>query len=192
VYQDNRIPPRGFTNATFAAVQAEPVAYSYADGQYWDDTFFDIPAYAVAARVSLYYQSTSREYAEFLRDNNPLHGFDPTNRGQLAYDLWLAAGRSAPIRMAVWPPPALPDCNVTPDPDYPCGNPNAAVGLFHVELKGDLDGDRAVTPIDIPQFARVLVGLETDPRLICAADMDDANGPNGDDIILFVSQLLDP
>ncbi|HYE01820.1 MAG TPA: hypothetical protein VD963_01160, partial [Phycisphaerales bacterium] len=35
---DNRIPPMGFSNTGFAAVQAAPVGYAYADGQYWDDT----------------------------------------------------------------------------------------------------------------------------------------------------------
>jgi hypothetical protein len=43
-YGDNRIPPRGFTNAGFASVQSAPVGYTYADGQYWDDTFFAMPA----------------------------------------------------------------------------------------------------------------------------------------------------
>ncbi len=33
IFADNRIPPRGFTNTGFAAVQSEPVGYSYADGQ---------------------------------------------------------------------------------------------------------------------------------------------------------------
>src|SRR5262249_25763075 len=42
--KDNRIPPRGFTNAGFASVLAAPVGASYADGQYWDDTSFAIPA----------------------------------------------------------------------------------------------------------------------------------------------------
>ncbi|RKZ12536.1 hypothetical protein DRQ50_11820, partial [bacterium] len=37
IYLDNRIPPRGFTNANFLAVQSPPVAYTYEDGQYWDD-----------------------------------------------------------------------------------------------------------------------------------------------------------
>ena len=38
VVKDNRIPPRGFTNANFQAIQSPPVGYSYADGQYWDET----------------------------------------------------------------------------------------------------------------------------------------------------------
>src|SRR5262249_49317446 len=61
-YFDDRIPPRGFTNAGFAAVQSAPVGYSYVDGQYWDDSLFVIPVGAATAAVTVYYQSTSREY----------------------------------------------------------------------------------------------------------------------------------
>lgn len=167
IYKDNRIPPRGFTNAKFAAIQASPVDYAYADGQYWDDTWFDIPPYAVAARVTLYYQATSKEYIEFLRDNNPFPG-NPNNRGQVAYNLWAANGKSAPVAMA--------------SVGYP--------SPVSVELKGDLDGSRVVTVDDIPDFANVLIGVETDPRKICAADMDDLDGPNGTDIQIFVDSLL--
>jgi Cytochrome c554 and c-prime len=91
-YLDNRIPPLGFTNAGFAAVQAAPVAYSYADGQNWDDTLFAIPGNAVSATVTVYYQSTSKEYIEFLRDNS--------TRGPTAYAQWQATGMSAPVAMA--------------------------------------------------------------------------------------------
>lgn len=92
VLLDNRIPPIGFTNAAFEAVQAEPVGYSYPDGQHWDDTFFAIPAGAAEAVVTVYYQSTSKEYIEFLRDTNMTD-----NRGQIAYDQWVLHGKSAPV-----------------------------------------------------------------------------------------------
>ena len=94
IYKDNRIPPRGFTNAGFESVQAGPVGASYADGQYWDDTVFDLPCDATRAEVRLYYQTTSREYIEFLRDENTT-----TDRGDIAYDEWVASGKSAPALM---------------------------------------------------------------------------------------------
>jgi hypothetical protein len=94
VYKDNRIPPRGFTNAGFESVQAAPVAASYADGQYWDDTLFQVPCGALSATVTVYHQTTSKEYVEFLRDANTTN-----NRGQIAYDLWVANGKSAPVAM---------------------------------------------------------------------------------------------
>lgn len=95
VYADNRVPPRGFTNAAFTAIQSPPVAYAYADGQYWDDTHYALPASAVRAEVALYYQTTSKEYIEFLRDNNFI---DDT--GQRLYDAWASHGRSTPVAMA--------------------------------------------------------------------------------------------
>ncbi len=94
--KDNRIPPRGFTNAAFAAVQAAPVGATFADGQYWDDTQYDIPCNAVRAKVVLYYQTTSKEYIEFLRDENQAPS---PNVGDIAYALWEVNGKSAPVDM---------------------------------------------------------------------------------------------
>jgi len=92
--KDNRIPPIGFTNTAFQAVHASPVNYSYADGQYWDDTLFPIPVGAAQAVVTLYYQTTSKEYIEFLRDTNVTNA-----EGQNAYDRWVSHGMSAPQDM---------------------------------------------------------------------------------------------
>ncbi|MCK4563866.1 MAG: hypothetical protein KAU94_04240, partial [Verrucomicrobia bacterium] len=58
VYEDNRIPPRGFTNAEFESFGGATVGHHYDDGQYWDDTYFILPEGAVRADVRLYYQST--------------------------------------------------------------------------------------------------------------------------------------
>jgi hypothetical protein len=93
-FKDNRIPPRGFTNAAFAADGCGPVDYTYADGQYWDDTLYAIPAEATQAVVTLNYQTSSREYMEFLRDTNTT---DST--GQTAFDLWTMFGKSTPVDM---------------------------------------------------------------------------------------------
>jgi hypothetical protein len=94
VYKDNRIPPRGFANAAFEAGQAQPVGATYADGQYWDDTSFPIPAGAGYAVVSVYHQTTTKEYIEFLRDENTTD-----SKGDIAYDEWYYAGKSRPILM---------------------------------------------------------------------------------------------
>jgi hypothetical protein len=95
IYLDNRIPPRGFTNAAFAAVQSPPVAHTYADGQHWDETAYFLPAAAESALVTLYYQTLSKEYVEFLRDANTTN-----TAGQDLYDAWAANGKSSPVLMA--------------------------------------------------------------------------------------------
>jgi len=95
VLKDNRIPPRGFTNAAYADFGGAPVAYSYADGQYWDESFYTIPLGTTSAEVTLYYQSTSKEFVEFLRDENTTN-----TKGQEMYDLWNDNGKSPPEVMA--------------------------------------------------------------------------------------------
>lgn len=94
IYSDNRIPPRGFTNVNFEAIQSEPIGYSYADGQFWDITTYTLPEARHSVIATLYYQTTSKEYIEFLRDENYTD-----SHGQLMYDLWDQHGKSAPVAM---------------------------------------------------------------------------------------------
>jgi hypothetical protein len=56
---------------------------------------FALPASARSVKATLYYQTTSKEYVEFLRDENTTN-----TAGQEMYDLWVAHGRSAPVAMA--------------------------------------------------------------------------------------------
>lgn len=109
-FKDNRIPPKGFDLSEAKIRLSEPVAsggskddtttpetnlYSvaeYAGG--YDDVSITIPFEAVIqnithVRVTLYYQGTSREYIEFLRDeingtgsNRALFGPDNILEGQ--------------------------------------------------------------------------------------------------------------
>jgi hypothetical protein len=76
-YKDNRIPPQGFNIAGAAARLSEPVwqkvsvpnyftAAEYAGG--YDEVALIVPTGATRVEVKLYYQTTSREYIEFLRD----------------------------------------------------------------------------------------------------------------------------
>ena len=57
---DNRIPPRGFTNAAFAERRAAPVGAAYADSQYWDEAEYILPAKVTEVTAGLYYQTISR------------------------------------------------------------------------------------------------------------------------------------
>jgi len=91
---DNRIPPRGFTNAAYDAVDASPVGKTYPDGQYWDDVDYPVGTSAVRAEVVLYYQTTTKELIEFLRDENVT-----TTDGDILHDLWELAGKGAPVEM---------------------------------------------------------------------------------------------
>jgi hypothetical protein len=71
------------------------VGASFADGQYWDDTVYPVGPDAVSAEVTLYYQTASKEYVEFLRDENT------TNvAGNFLYDLWNDINMSEPVAMA--------------------------------------------------------------------------------------------
>jgi hypothetical protein len=95
IYHDNRIPPRGFTNAAYTAIQSPPVDYVYPDGQYWDETTYVLPTNAVFVEVTLYYQGTTKEYVEFLKNENVTN-----TAGQVFYDAWVAQGKAAPVAMA--------------------------------------------------------------------------------------------
>jgi hypothetical protein len=94
IVKDNRIPPRGFNNATFAAGGAPTVAHSYADGQYWDDTWFAIPNGTTSVEAEVYYQNLPRHYIEHLRDANVTNHW-----GDTLYSLWNTSGRGEPIAM---------------------------------------------------------------------------------------------
>jgi hypothetical protein len=76
-YKDNRIPPKGFDIASVAERLSVPVwngveapdyfsAEEYAGG--YDDVSLAVAPGADYVEVNLYYQITSREYIEFLRD----------------------------------------------------------------------------------------------------------------------------
>ena len=94
VIKDNRIPPRGFTNANFEAVQAAPVGYTYADGAFSDTTSYTLPEDTYRIEVRLLYQTVSKDYIEFLRDNNVTN-----TKGQDLYNLWSTHGKSSPVVM---------------------------------------------------------------------------------------------
>jgi PKD repeat protein len=151
VYSDNRIPPRGFTNAAYDSIQSPPVGYSYADGQYWDDTYYSLPATAARVIVNLYYQTTSKEYVEFLRDENVTNDW-----GTVLYNLWMNNGMAAPVAMSsdtvilqsgpANQPPALSDI---PETSVLEGD------TLHLSVTAtDPDGDSLIlSALDVPENA---------------------------------------
>ncbi len=96
---DNRIPPKGFTNANFASRLASPHGYSYADSQYWDDTKYTMPSTLKSIKATLLYQTISKEYVEFLRDENVSNSADWNNYGARLYTSWQNPGKSKPVEM---------------------------------------------------------------------------------------------
>jgi hypothetical protein len=115
---DNRIPPKGFTGGS--SLETNPVGYSYpevAPGvlSHVDVTSYSIPvpmgvAAPVTVTATLRYQTTSKEYVEFLLDEATTHGFPNDcnarttglpgkSRAAVLYDMWEDHGRSAPVTM---------------------------------------------------------------------------------------------
>jgi len=142
---DNRIPPRGFTNAAFASTGAAPVGYTYADGQHWDDSTFSVPTGAATAAVTFYFQTSTKEYMEFLRDT-ALDGSRLT-----VYNLWVQHGKSAPV--------AMDSATIELTPSNPAdlngdGAVNGAdlamlLGNWGGSGAGDLDGNGFVNGADL-------------------------------------------
>jgi hypothetical protein len=149
--KDNRIPPKGFDIANAGARLATPrwedadapdyfTEAEYAGG--YDEVTVSKPAAAVRWEASLYYQTTSKEYVEFLRDeingtggtlagpgaaNDPAYIIqtDPyfatlKDWGRAIWDLWLHNEGCAPILVnqlqgGVAPPP--PPCLAPTPPE---------------------------------------------------------------------------
>lgn len=159
IFKDNRIPPRGFSNAAFETFGGAPVGAPYADGQYWDDTQYTLPPTAASAVVTLYYQSTSKEYVEFLRDENTTN-----NAGVIMYDLWANHGMCPPEPMASVTVPLTPP------------------------LPGDLNGDGSVDAADAALLSECLAG-PGNPDPGCATfDTSDLDG-DGDVDLADVAML---
>lgn len=87
--KDNRIPPRGFRIAEAAPRLCEPVWHGQSDTNYftaaeyaggYDEVTVSIPAGIERIEAGLYYQTTSREFVEFLRDE--INGVGGTLPGQ--------------------------------------------------------------------------------------------------------------
>lgn len=76
-YKDNRIPPKGFRVDEAAARLSEPVWHGLSDTNYftqaeydggYDEVILQLPCGTERIEAGLYYQTTSREFIEFLRD----------------------------------------------------------------------------------------------------------------------------
>jgi len=149
-YKDNRIPPKGFRINEAAERLSVPVSngeeYSALftkeeyDGGY-DEVSLDIAPGSASVEVNLYYQTTSREYIEFLRDEIKGDGSqtlgDPNENtdeneayliqtdpfftrlaawGDTIWNLWthnMNEDGAAPFLMAQATVNAIPDCSLS-------------------------------------------------------------------------------
>jgi hypothetical protein len=120
ILSDNRIPPQGFTGG--GDVETRPVAYTYPDASpgvlaHWDDTGYAIPVppgspLPITVEARLLYQTVSKDYVEFLRDQAIDNAFandcitrsgapPGQPRGQILHDLWTTFDRSPPVEMVL-------------------------------------------------------------------------------------------
>jgi hypothetical protein len=90
-FKDNRIPPRGFRKSAFAEHLCAPVGADYADGQYWDELEFALPAGTAQVEARLMYQSVSWEYLKFLVEEDKADTW-----GKQLYDAWEQTGKCPP------------------------------------------------------------------------------------------------
>lgn len=91
VIKDNRIPPLGYQQTEYDRPGLRPVGTVYVDGQNWDETVYVVPNGTERVLVTLYYQTSSQEYIEFLSSNG---GID----GKILGELW-ADSKSPPVVM---------------------------------------------------------------------------------------------
>jgi len=159
ILADHRIPPYGMSAQEAAKRNVLPVpadAYPVmTDGtyRYWDDITVPVPPGTARADVTLFYQSTSKEYIAFLR-----HANTTTTTGEDLYQAWLNTGMSPPEMMATasW---TAPPC---PGPPAPVADlmvsAGAGVDLSWTEVSGAtgyrvyryLTPNRSDSPVMIP------------------------------------------
>jgi hypothetical protein len=178
-YKDNRIPPKGFDISNAAERIAQPRwggadAYDYFTpaeyaGGYHDVTLTKPPG-AAGYAAALYYQTTSKEYIEFLRDQVRGTGTKLTPKlttpgadsksayvaqtdpffsnlkgwGDAIWDLWLHNGGSAPVLMTYLndlpEPPAPPEDMTVTAPTKVAASYNKRVGSMAVSWTAPTSG----------------------------------------------------
>ena len=104
-HKDNRVPPKGFQKAAAAQRLAEPVMNGASNPAYFSDAEYAggydlvqgiaLPAGTDRVEVTLYYQGTSKEYVEFLRDEINGAGNLPAINGDPGIPRYLINGPDA-------------------------------------------------------------------------------------------------
>ena len=122
-----------------------------------------MPSTMHRVEVRLYHQILSKEYVEFLRDENQTN-----TRGDSLYDLWATHGRSTPELMATT---IFPPCPIL--------------------QTGDLNVDAVVNSADIITLVNYVFKSGPDPLpCVAAADTDCSGTVSAADIIQLVNYVF--
>jgi hypothetical protein len=160
-FKDNRIPPKGFDTTEMTARNAQPrwngadapsyfTSAEYSGG--YDEVSISKPSGTVSWYATLYYQTTSKEYIEFLRDEingnaNTLSSPTPSGEtkayivqtdpffsnlkgwGNAIWDLWLHNDGAAPVMMEQIGDTPAPPCTIDTPSNFAAKGAKRAVSL---------------------------------------------------------------
>lgn len=207
-YKDNRIPPKGFDVNNSADRLCEPVWHGVKDPNYftpaeyaggYDQVNLTIPQNAEYVEVTLYYQGTSREYIEFLRDeingttetlSSPTPSGEPNayivqsdpfftqlrEWGDTIWDLWYHNH-------------GLDGSGVAVDGIVPFEMTKATWGTEPIPVAADFDGSCSVDFVDFAIFA-MYWGNDCAIEACGPANLDGINGVDWADLAIFVDSWL--
>lgn len=156
--EDTRIPPEGFTAPEAADIA--PLGRDYGDGaggyRNYDETSYTLADLCgegtLTLRARLRYQSTTREYIEFLRDNADVPSMDPQAGGRswgaVAYEAWQTHGGDLPVDMEEVSVVLGASPGPCPEPDAgpPDGGPGVDAGPEPLDAGGGIDAGAGPTP----------------------------------------------
>jgi hypothetical protein len=143
VWKDNRIPPLGFDPTAANYNEMTPVGITYPlDGNgrlvNYDDTSYSVPVPAFATgdiqvMVRLVYQTTSKEYIDFLRQTNTSN-----NRGSDMTTIWQNHGRGPFVVMVSQTFNVTNSMPCVPSPEVCDGKDNDCDGVVDNGVCGDM------------------------------------------------------
>lgn len=208
-YKDNRIPPKGFDISKASQRLCEPVwhgqsnpnyftADEYAGGYHQID--IEIPDAAEYVAIKLYYQGTSREYIEFLRDE--INGTadtlaSPTPSGEP--DAYIVQSDPFFSQLKEWGNTiwdlwyhnhGLDGSGLAVEGIVPFLMTQASWGVEPVPPPSDLDDSDSVDFFDFAIFASYWLNDCIEPDSCGQANLDGTNGIDFSDLAVFVDTWL--
>ncbi len=207
-YKDNRIPPKGFDISGAPERLSEPVwhgqkepnyftAEEYAGG--YDDVNLVIAQDAEYVEISLYYQGTSREYIEFLRDEINADAdtlSSPTPSGEPSAYIIQSDPFFAQLKEwgnTIWQlwyhNHGLDGSGVAVEGIVPFEMTGVSWGVEPVQCPGDLGGSCGVDFVDFAIFASYWLN-DCIVELCGPANLDGIDGVDAADLAIFAESWL--